>query len=58
MAILQKLHDLGFESEHLGTDKSKIETWKIRTSRGWTYQRFKFEEEVDAWANFHKPEDK
>lgn len=58
MAILQKITDLGFQAELLGKDKSNIETLRIRTSRGWTYQRFKFDEEVDAWANFHKPEDK
>lgn len=58
MAILQKITDLGFQAELLGKDKSNIETLRIRTSRGWTYQRFKFDEEVDAWANFHKPEEK
>lgn len=57
MAI-QRLTDLGFQAELLGKDKSNTETLRIRTSRGWTYQRFKFDEEVDAWSNFHKPEDK
>ena len=57
MAILQKLTDLGFQSEVMSKDKDNVETVRIRTSRGWTYHRFKFDEEVTAWANFHKPEE-
>lgn len=56
MAILQKLTDLGFKAEVLGNDSSNTETLRIRTSRGWTYERFKFDEDVDSWSKFHKPE--
>lgn len=56
MAILQKLIDLGFKAEVVGKDAQGIETMKIRTSKGWTYDRFSREEDVENWAKYHKPE--
>lgn len=57
MAILQKLTELGFKADSVGKDVNNTETVRIRTSKGWTYQRFTHDEEVDMWAKYHKPEE-
>lgn len=56
MEILQKLTDMGFLSEVMRKEKDGLEVVKVRTSKGWTYQRFRTEEDVDSWAKYHKPE--
>lgn len=57
MAILDKLTDLGFtKAENLG-DAKGITTVRVRTSRGWIYERFASDEQVESWAKFHMPED-
>jgi len=56
MAILQKLTDLGFtQAEVTGEAKGKTAV-RVRTSKGWVYERFTDEAAVQRWANFHMPE--
>ncbi|MEK1929491.1 MAG: hypothetical protein AAAC47_06815 [Pararhizobium sp.] len=54
MDILAKLAELGFTNAAV-LDEAKGLT-RIRTERGWVYERFKTEEQISAWANYHKPE--
>lgn len=57
MTILEKLADMGFANAALiGEDKSKS-LLKIRTAKGWVYERFGSEDDVQRWAHFHSPED-
>jgi len=58
MAI-ERLIELGFSNAVIvGEDKKQI-TVKVRTSKGWTYEKFLTSEmpvAVDAWAKDHTPE--
>lgn len=54
MGILEKLADLGFSNAELLDDKKG--TTRVRTSKGWVYERFASEDAVSAWAVRHKPE--
>lgn len=56
MAILQKLSDLGFIDAAVTGEAKGLSTVRVRTSKGWVYERFSSDEEVERWANFHKPE--
>lgn len=56
MTILEKLSSLGFENAHLISEAKGKSTLKIRTSKGWVYERFSSEDEAGRWANFHSPE--
>jgi hypothetical protein len=50
MALLELLKSIGFtETELLGEKKGEY-TLRIRTDKGWTYERFKTADDVYAWA--------
>jgi hypothetical protein len=52
MDILQTLSDLGFaDAAILDEGKGVV---RIRTSKGWTYERFKSEGDIAAWAGTHR----
>ena len=53
MDILQKLSGLGFSNSTLLDEKKGLV--RIRTARGWVYERFQTEEQVGAWSGNHKP---
>lgn len=57
MEILQRLTDLGFAAESVNNDKKGLETFRINTSLGFTYERFESEAAVDMWAAQRKPEE-
>lgn len=54
MDILKKLEDLGFQSATVLDEKKG--TTRIRTSKGWVYERFESEDAINAWSVRHKPE--
>jgi hypothetical protein len=56
MTIIEKLASLGFSNAELASDDKGTSTVKIRTAKGWVYDRFTSEASVERWANFHKPE--
>ncbi len=56
MAILQKLNDLGFVQAEVTGEVKGVSIVRVRTAKGWVYERFSNDEAVDRWANFHKPE--
>lgn len=56
MAILQKLSDLGFSNCHQVKEAAGVTTVRVRTDRGWVYEKFSSETQVESWANFHRPE--
>lgn len=56
MAILQKLTDLGFVQAEVTGEVKGVSVVRVRTAKGWVYERFSSDEDVDRWANFHKPE--
>lgn len=53
MDILQKLADLGFTNASVFGEGLT----RVRTSRGWVYERFKTEEQIIAWARNREPEE-
>lgn len=55
MDILQKLSDLGFTNAAVLNETSGLT--RIRTSRGWVYERFTTEAQLDAWASRNNPEE-
>jgi hypothetical protein len=54
MDILQKLADLGFTNATMLNEAQGLV--RIRTSKGWVYERFKTESQIEAWAARNKPE--
>lgn len=56
--IAQKLLALGFSNIEVISEKKTIVTVKIRTSKGWTYEKFDSADPaaVDLWAIKHSPE--
>ena len=56
MAILQKLNELGFVQAEVTGEVKGVSIVRIRTAKGWVYERFASDEAVTRWANFHKPE--
>lgn len=62
MTALEKLEALGFAGSVVVNERNErkgIVTLRIRTSRGWTYEKFTVanaEAEVAAWAIHHSPE--
>lgn len=59
MTALEKLEALGFAGSVVVNERKGIVTLRIRTSRGWTYEKFSManaEAEVAAWAIHHSPE--
>lgn len=56
MAIVQKLNDLGFANCSIAKEADGVTTVRVRTSKGWVYEKFTSPEQVQNWAQFHKPE--
>ncbi len=59
MTALEKLEALGFTGSAVVNERRGIVTVRIRTTRGWTYEKFSTanaEAEVAAWAVHHSPE--
>lgn len=55
MDLKAKLSDLGFKSfEVLNEDNGLT---RVRTAKGWDYQKFTTETQVDKWFLFNKPEE-
>jgi hypothetical protein len=54
MDILKTLTDLGFSNAAILNPDQGLA--KIRTDKGWVYQRFANEQEIAAWAKNRKPE--
>lgn len=54
MDILQKLNDLGFTNAAVLNEASGLT--RIRTLKGWVYERFTSENQIETWANRHAPE--
>lgn len=55
MTIIERLKKLGFKKvEDLGT-KNGWTLVKVRTSKGWVYERFATESEAETWAQGRKP---
>lgn len=55
MDLSQKLADLGFSNFEILNEESGLA--KVKTTRGWDYQKFQTEAAVDKWAKFNKPEE-
>ncbi|WP_165448651.1 hypothetical protein [Rhizobium leguminosarum] len=56
MDILQKLSDLGFTNAAVLNETSGLT--RIRTLKGWVYERFASESQIETWANRNSPEPK
>lgn len=56
MTIIEKLADLGFSNAQVMGEAKGVSTLKIRTAKGWVYDRFTSDDDVERWAKFHKPE--
>ncbi|MEI3803160.1 hypothetical protein V6R85_01450 [Agrobacterium sp. CCNWLW32] len=54
MDILQKLFSLGFKNATVLDEKKGLT--RVRTAKGWVYERFQSEEHIEAWSDTHKPE--
>lgn len=54
MDILQKLSELGFTNATVLNEASGLT--RIRTAKGWVYERFASESQIEAWANRNSPE--
>ncbi|MBY5821482.1 hypothetical protein [Rhizobium leguminosarum] len=54
MDILQKLSDLGFTNAAMLNEASGLT--RIRTLKGWVYERFTSENQIETWDNRNKPE--
>jgi hypothetical protein len=55
MALLDVLKAIGFTQAEIVGEKKGEFTLKIRTDKGWTYERFKTADDVYAWANGKAP---
>jgi len=53
MDILAKLTELGFSNASILNPEQGLA--RIRTDKGWIYQRFDTEDEIVAWARNRKP---
>jgi hypothetical protein len=54
MDILAKLTELGFTNAAVLNEAQGLV--RVRTSKGWVYDRFKTEAQVEAWAAKNSPE--
>ena len=56
--VVQKLVSLGFVNTQGLSEKKTIVTVRIRTSKGWTYEKFDSADmaAIDLWAGNHAPE--
>lgn len=56
MELLQKLAELGFTDVTVLNEDARGTAMRIMTSTGWTYERFKAEDDITRWARDHRPE--
>jgi hypothetical protein len=59
MTAVEKLEALGYAGSIAVNERKGVVTVRIRTTRGWTYEKFNVasaEAEVAAWAIHHSPE--
>jgi len=56
MAILQALADLGFSNTAIVGEKDGVMTVRVRTSKGWVYERFASADQVAPWSTRYAPE--
>lgn len=54
MDILKKLEALGFSNAAVLDEKKGLT--RVRTAKGWVYERFLSDEQIDMWSDRHKPE--
>lgn len=56
--VVQKLLSLGFTNTEALSEKKSIVTIRIRTSKGWTYEKFDSADmaAIDLWSASHSPE--
>lgn len=54
MTVIEALVSLGFEATDLGTKNGKTLV-KVKTSKGWAYERLSSEDEARAWAADKQP---
>lgn len=56
--IAKRLMELGFHNIEFVNEKRGLVTVKIRTSKGWTYEKFDsaVPDAVDLWSAKHQPE--
>lgn len=51
MTVVETLESLGFDVTDLGTNEKTGKTLvKVRTNKGWAYDRLANEDEARAWA--------
>jgi hypothetical protein len=55
-AILQKLNELGFTNAEVTGERKGIFCVRVRTEKGWVYERFASAGAVPSWAVRHSPE--
>ena len=55
MSIVEYLIALGFTNSTVVGEAKGITTVRIRTVKGWTYERFTSPADVDAWARGKEP---
>lgn len=58
--MLSRLSELGFTNASEIREEGPRTLYRIRTSRGWVYERFPKDDAsaVDRWAAHHEPEDR
>lgn len=56
--MLDRLASLGFTNASILSEKGGKVIVKVRTAKGWTYERFPVGDldAVDRWASYHEPE--
>lgn len=54
MNILAKLGSIGFPNAAVLDEKTGLT--RVRTAKGWVYERFLSEDQIAMWSNRHKPE--
>lgn len=55
MSIIEYLASLGFTNSTVVGEAKGVTTVRIMTDRGWTYERFKSNDDVTAWAHGKQP---
>lgn len=60
MTALETLEALGFVNSAIVATKGAVQTFRIRTSKGWAYEKFTNDDAVEAsvraWAKNRQPE--
>lgn len=60
MTALETLADLGFVDSAIVATKGAVQTFRIRTAKGWAYEKFTNDDTAEAyvraWATKHQPE--